>query len=58
VETVLKVLFGAVTGGAVGFLAGRARLCSSDACRGRANMAASILGWAVFGAALAWWAMR
>ncbi|MFA6133673.1 MAG: hypothetical protein WC869_06615 [Phycisphaerae bacterium] len=57
-EIVLKLLAGAAAGAAVGLLAGRARICSSGVCTGRAHLAASMIGWAVFGAAVTWWAMR
>jgi len=50
----LTVLAGGVAGAAVGFFAGRARVCSVAGCNVKANMIASILGWAFFGAAVAW----
>ncbi|MFW6146550.1 MAG: hypothetical protein ACOC7R_04375 [Planctomycetota bacterium] len=61
-DVVLKLLGGAAVGGAVGFFLSRARDCAGGACatghRGKLMTAVSVLGGAVFGAAVAWWAMH
>ncbi len=51
----LKMLGGAMIGAVAGFLLGRARACSAKQCNLRVNMVFSIVGGAVFGAAVAWW---
>jgi len=50
-----KIVAGAMVGAALGLLAGRARLCSSEACHARANVVASVVAGAVFGAAAAYY---
>jgi hypothetical protein len=50
-----KMLAGALIGGAVGILMGRARVCHSPHCHARLNMLASIAAAAVFGAAAAYY---
>lgn len=50
-----KMLAGALIGGAVGMLMGRARVCHSPHCHARLNMFASIAAAAVFGAAVAYY---
>jgi hypothetical protein len=50
----LIVLAGAVAGAAVGFLAARARVCSVAGCSVKTNLIVSMVGWAVFGAAVAY----
>ena len=57
-ETVLKLLAGAVAGGVFGYLFSRARTCSAEACNVRANVILSVVGWAVFAAALVWYFLR
>ena len=54
-ETVLKLIAGAAAGAAVGFLMARARTCSSGACRTKTNVIVSMVAWAVFAAAVAWY---
>lgn len=54
-ELAIKLLAGAVIGGALGLLVGRAKVCSASQCNVRANIALSMLGGAVFGAGVAWW---
>jgi hypothetical protein len=49
----LRILAGALIGGAVGVLMGRARVCGAEKCNVRANMIASIVAGAAFGAAVA-----
>lgn len=51
----LIALAGAVAGAAVGFLAARARVCSVAGCHVKANLIVSIVGWAAFGAAVAYY---
>jgi len=55
--TILKVLAGAGAGAAVGFLMSKARVCSAQACGVKMNMVFSMIAWAVFGAAVAWYFM-
>ena len=55
VNLALKLLAGAVAGGAVGFLLGRARVCSSEQYAVKANLIFSTLAGALFGAAVAWY---
>ena len=50
-----KVLLGALLGGAVGVLLGRARVCSSRTCNVKVNLVASIVACAAFGAAAAYY---
>jgi hypothetical protein len=52
---VLVALAGAVAGAAVGFLAARARVCSVPGCSVRTNLIISMIGWAVFGAAVGYY---
>ena len=54
-DRVLVALAGAVAGAAVGFLAGRARVCSVAGCSARTNLIVSVVGWAVFGAAVGYY---
>lgn len=49
-----KIVAGAVLGGVVGLLLGRAKTCSSEQCHSRVRLLYSILACAVAGAALAW----
>jgi len=62
VEQAIKIIAGAACGGLVGFLMSRAVACSSRACRDRPrawfHVVFSILGWAAFGAAVAWYLVR
>jgi len=51
----LKILAGALIGAAAGVLMGRARLCRTEGCNVKANMIASIVAGAVFGAAVAFY---
>jgi hypothetical protein len=53
-DRLLMALVGAVAGAAVGFLAARARVCSVAGCNVKANLIVSMIGWAVFGAAVAY----
>lgn len=53
-DLAIRILAGAVIGAALGFLVGRTTLCSAAQCRSRARMIFSIVGCAIFGAALAW----
>lgn len=53
-DVALKILAGAILGGAVGVLIGRARACSGEPCNVRARTAYSIVAGAVFGAAVAY----
>jgi hypothetical protein len=53
-DLVVKVLAGGVMGGLLGFLVGRSTICSGAHCRSRGRMIFSIVGCAIFGAALAW----
>jgi len=57
-EAVLKLLAGAVAGGAFGYLFSRVRTCSSRACNVRTTAIFSIVGWAVFGAAVVWYFLK
>jgi 7-keto-8-aminopelargonate synthetase-like enzyme len=50
-----KILLGAALGAAGGLVAGRARVCSAEACRSRPNLIFSVIAGAVFGAAVAWY---
>ncbi len=50
-----KIVAGAMVGAAFGLLAGRARVCSSETCHARANLLASVIAGAVFGAAVAYY---
>ena len=54
-EVILKLLAGAVAGGAAGFLLGRARVCSVAQCHATANRVFFTLAGAFFGAAVAWY---
>jgi hypothetical protein len=58
VEQAIKIIAGAVCGGLVGFLMSRVRACSSRACKARIHPIYSVVGWAVFGAAVAWYLVR
>jgi len=59
IERTLWVLIGAAVGAMVGFVAGRARLCPIPGCPMRARRIVSIVGWSVFGAAVAgYWVTR
>ena len=51
----LIALLGAVAGAAVGLLAARARVCSVAGCSVKANLIVSMIGWAVFGAAVGYY---
>jgi hypothetical protein len=53
-ELAAKMAAGAVVGGLVGLLIGRARACSSEACNVHPNVMLAILGGAFFGAAVAY----
>ena len=61
-EQAIKIVAGAVCGGLVGLLMSRAVGCSARACRTRSRtalfVAVSIVGWAAFGAAVAWYLVR
>jgi hypothetical protein len=57
-ELAIRMVAGAVAGAAVGFLIGRARVCSAQECNVRANLVFSIVAGAVFGAAVMYWALR
>jgi len=50
-----KVLAGAAGGALLGALLARARTCSAAACDVKARWVFSVLGGAVFGAAVAWY---
>lgn len=50
-----QIMAGAFLGAAVGFLVGRARVCSSARCNVKANMILSVVAGAFFGAAVAWY---
>ena len=52
---VLMAVAGAVAGAAVGFVAARARVCSVAGCNAKTNLVISMIGWAVFGAAAAYY---
>ncbi len=54
-DRALIALAGAAAGAAVGFLAARARVCSVAGCNVKANLIISIVGWAAFGAAAAYY---
>ena len=54
-DAVLKLLAGAVAGGAFGALLSRARLCSGGRCNTKASLIFSIAAGAVFGAAAVWY---
>ena len=54
----IKLLAGAVAGGVLGYLFSRARACSAEACHARTNGVLSVVGWAVFAAALVWYFLR
>ena len=60
-ELAIKVIAGAVIGGGVGLLMGRARSCASGACgsrrAGRVYGIVSVVAWAAIGAAMAWYAV-
>jgi hypothetical protein len=56
-DVALKLVLGAVVGGAGGFLLARLRGCAATACNVKARTIASVIGGAVFGAAVAWWAI-
>jgi len=51
----LRIIAGAIIGGAFGVLTGRASVCGAERCNAKVNLAASIVAGAVFGAAVAWW---
>jgi hypothetical protein len=51
----LKILAGALVGGAVGFLIGRARTCTAAKCNVKANRIAYAIAGAVFGAGVAFY---
>ena len=53
-----KLIAGAVIGGAMGFLMGRARVCTSQQCNVRGRRIFGALAGAVFGAALAWYFVK
>ena len=57
-ETAIKLFVGAAVGALLGVLLGRARVCSARACNVKATMILSIVAGAIFGAAVAWWAMN
>jgi hypothetical protein len=50
-----KLLMGAGLGALGGFFLARVRPCSSGACRGRVQLIYSMIGGAVFGAAVAYY---
>jgi hypothetical protein len=50
-----ELLGGAVIGGVLGMLTGKAKLCSGGKCRSRNQYVASIIAGAFFGAALAFY---
>ena len=52
---VFIIAAGAIIGGAVGLLIGRAKACSAQACNVKANVAFSVIGGAFFGGVLAWY---
>jgi len=53
-DRLLIALAGAVAGAAVGFLAARARVCCVAGCKVKTTLIVSIVGWASFGAAVAY----
>ena len=58
IQDSIKLLAGAVAGGVFGYLFSRARACSAEACNARTNVVLSVVGWAVFAAALVWYFLR
>ena len=57
-ELAIKIIAGACGGGAVGYLMSRVTACSRQGCKSRVPGVYSIVGWAVFGAAVAWYLAR
>ena len=57
-EIGIRLLFGAAAGGLLGWVLGRARTCSGQACQARGKLIFSIFGGAVFGAGVAWYLMH
>ena len=51
---ILKLALGAAVGAVLGFVAGRAKVCSSQQCRTRGHMVFTIVACAVAGAAMAY----
>jgi hypothetical protein len=49
---IFRLIVGAVIGAALGWLFGRAKVCSLPGCSARTNLAASVVAGAVFGAAI------
>ncbi len=47
-----RVAAGGIVGAILGYLLGRARVCSGPHCHARASTVATILGGAIFGAAM------
>lgn len=52
---VLKIVAGAVAGGALGALFGHVKVCSTQGCNARGSRLAGMIAGAVFGAALAYY---
>jgi hypothetical protein len=57
-ETTAKLLLGGALGAAAGLGIARARLCSSEACRTKANFWFSILAGTLAGLSVTWWIMQ
>jgi len=52
---IFTVAGGALIGGAVGLLIGRARTCSAETCNVKTSLAFAIIAGAFFGGVLAWY---
>lgn len=53
-ELAIRLSAGAIVGGALGLVIGKARTCSAEACHARVNVVFAVLAGAFFGAAAAW----
>ncbi len=53
-----RIIGGAVIGGVLGMLAGKANLCSGGKCRSQSQYVASIIAGAFFGAAISFYFAR
>ncbi len=57
-EIAAKILAGAAAGSLLGFVLGRAHICGAKACNVKRRLIINIIAGAIFGAAVAWWAVN